>query len=71
MSYQTARVQKLPWRILHTVRATGSNNNERWLMMPGKFNYIDSVFNEKNKFPLPKDTVKDRLIVSIHYYTIL
>lgn len=62
-------IMKLNQIFTDTVRATGSNNSERWLMMPGKFNYIDSVCNEKNKFSLPKDTVKDRLIVSIHYYT--
>ncbi|MCI9078631.1 MAG: cellulase family glycosylhydrolase [Lachnospiraceae bacterium] len=62
-------IMKLNQIFTNTVRATGSNNSERWLMMPGKFNYIDSVCNEKNKFALPEDTVPDRLIVSVHYYT--
>lgn len=54
---------------LDTVRATGANNAKRWLMVPGKYNYIDSVCNTANKFSLPKDTVDNRLIVSVHIYT--
>jgi len=52
-----------------TVRGTGSNNEKRWLMVPGKYNYIDSVCNVKNQFSLPKDTVDNRLIVSVHIYS--
>lgn len=52
-----------------TVRGTGSNNEKRWLMVPGKYNYIDSICNEKNQFSLPKDTVDNRLMVSVHIYT--
>lgn len=66
---ENAVIMKLNQIFTNTVRATGSNNSERWLMMPGKFNYIDSVCNEKNKFSLPEDTVPDRLIVSVHCYT--
>ncbi len=66
---ENAVIMKLNQIFTNTVRATGSNNSERWLMMPGKYNYIDSVCNEKNKFSLPEDTVPDRQIVSIHYYT--
>lgn len=66
---ENAVIMKLNQIFTNTVRATGSNNSERWLMMPGKYNYIDSVCNEKNKFSLPEDTVPGRQIVSIHYYT--
>lgn len=52
-----------------TVRGTGSNNEKRWLMVPGKYNYIDSICNEKNQFSLPKDTAENRLMVSVHIYT--
>lgn len=52
-----------------TVRGTGSNNEKRWLMVPGKYNYIDSICNEKNQFSLPKDTVDNRLMVSVHIYS--
>lgn len=53
---------------VNTVRATGGNNAKRWLMVPGKFNYIDSICNEKNGFKIPEDTVK-RIILSVHDYT--
>ncbi len=52
-----------------TVRGTGSNNEKRWLMVPGKYNYIDSICNVKNQFSLPKDTVDNRLMVSVHIYS--
>lgn len=62
-------IMKLNQIFVDTVRATGSNNAKRWLMMPGKYNYIDSVCNTKNEFSLPEDTVANRLIVSVHIYT--
>lgn len=62
-------IMKLNQIFVDTVRATGSNNEERWLMVPGKYNYIDSVCNTKNEFSLPQDTVDNRLIVSVHIYT--
>lgn len=62
-------VMRLNQLFVDTVRATGSNNAERWLMVPGKYNYIDSVCNPNNKFSLPQDTVENRLIVSVHIYT--
>ncbi len=62
-------IMKLNQIFVDTVRATGSNNEQRWLMMPGKYNYIDSVCNTKNNFSLPKDSVENRLIVSVHFYS--
>lgn len=62
-------IMDLNQRFVDTVRATGSNNAQRWLMVPGKYNYIDSVTNEKWQFSLPDDTVDNRLIVSVHDYS--
>lgn len=62
-------IMKLNQIFVDTVRGTGSNNEQRWLMMPGKYNYIDSVCNTKNNFSLPRDSVENRLIVSVHIYT--
>ncbi len=52
-----------------TVRAIGSNNEQRWLVVTGKYNYINSLVNEKHEFELPKDTVENRIIVSVHDYS--
>lgn len=52
-----------------TVRGTGSNNSKRWLVVTGKYNFIDSICNEKNEFSLPKDSAKNKLMVSVHNYT--
>lgn len=49
------------------VRATGSNNAERWLSVPGRYTDITSTTNE-NGFALPEDTVENRIFVSVHYY---
>lgn len=66
---ENAVIMKLNQIFVDTVRGTGSNNEQRFLMMPGKYNYIDSVCNEKNKFSLPQDSVENRLIVSVHDYS--
>lgn len=66
---QNEVIMMLNQLFVDTVRATGSNNAQRWLMVPGKYNYIDSVCNTANKFSLPNDTVENRLIVSVHIYT--
>lgn len=62
-------IMRLNQAFVDTVRGTGSNNEQRWLMVPGKYNFIDSVCNPNNQFSLPEDTVENRLIVSVHIYT--
>lgn len=66
---ENAVIMKLNQIFVNTVRGTGSNNAKRWLMMPGKYNFIDSVCNEKHGFTLPEDSISNRLIVSIHDYS--
>ena len=52
-----------------TVRASGGNNDRRWLVVCGKYNYIDSIVNEAGKFELPKDSAEGKIILSCHIYT--
>lgn len=54
---------------VNSVRATGSNNAKRWLVVCGKYNYIDSLVNTKGGFELPKDSVENRIMLSVHCYT--
>ena len=49
-----------------TVRATGSNNAERFLLIAGYSTNIDQTCDDR--FQMPTDTVKDKLLVSVHYY---
>ena len=62
-------IMKLNQIFVDTVRGTGSNNARRWLMIPGKYNFIDSICNEKNGFELPEDSAENRIILSIHDYS--
>lgn len=49
-----------------TVRVTGGNNADRYLMVPG---YDASYYGALDSgFKLPGDTVPDKLIVSVHAY---
>lgn len=47
------------------VRATGGNNAERLLIVSGYWTNIDNT--TKDSFVMPKDSAKDRLMVSVHY----
>ncbi len=47
------------------VRATGGNNSERVLIASGYWTNID--LTTSSQFVMPKDTVSDRLMVSVHY----
>ncbi len=51
-----------------TVRATGSNNAERWLSVPGRYTNIVNSTDPEVGFGLPNDTVENRLFVAVHYY---
>ena len=52
---------------IDTVRATGGNNATRLLLVPGYCTDIDKTC--RPEFRLPKDTVRGKLMLSIHYYT--
>lgn len=47
------------------VRATGGNNTERVLIVSGYWTNIDLTTSAE--FVVPKDTVSDRIMVSVHY----
>lgn len=49
-----------------TVRSTGGNNAKRILMIPTLLDNSGKEF--LSAFSLPKDTVSDRLLVTVHYY---
>jgi len=49
------------------VRDTGGNNKNRFLLIAGYDTDIGKTCN--SSFKMPKDKVKNRLFVSVHYYT--
>lgn len=48
-----------------TVRATGGNNADRYLVVQGFNTNIDHTVNFAE---IPEDTVQDRLLMEVHYY---
>jgi endoglucanase len=52
------------------VRETGGNNAYRLLLVPGYWTDIDmTIDNWGNFFNMPTDTIENRIILSLHYYT--
>ena len=49
-----------------TIRAQGSNNADRFLLIAGYNTDIEHTTDPK--FKMPTDTAKDKLLVSVHYY---
>ena len=49
-----------------TVRGTGGNNAYRFLLIPGYGTNIAQTCDDR--FVMPTDSVKDRLLISVHYY---
>lgn len=49
-----------------TVRATGGNNAERFLLIPGYGTEITRTIDDR--FVMPTDTAKNKLLISVHYY---
>ncbi|MBQ7422177.1 MAG: glycoside hydrolase family 5 protein [Prevotella sp.] len=52
---------------VNTIRSAGGNNTQRVLIVQGPNTDIDQTFNHYHK--LPNDSVVDRLMVEVHYYT--
>jgi len=60
-------INRLNQLFVDTVRSTGGNNADRFLMVSG---YTAGPWHETDpSFVVPKDTVKDRLIISAHAYS--
>jgi endoglucanase len=57
---------KVTQAFVDTVRATGGNNKYRFLLIPG-YNTDINATNDP-RFKMPVDKVKDKLLLSVHYY---
>lgn len=53
-------------KFVDIVRASGGNNDDRFLLIAGNNTNIDKTVD--SRFVMPKDTVNGKLIVSVHYY---
>lgn len=55
-----------------SVRATGSNNEKRWLLLPGWNTNIDYTAGDEYNFKIPTDkgckADGKRIMISVHYY---
>lgn len=58
---------KINQTFVDTIRSTGGNNEQRFLLIAGYNTDIDKTCDER--FIMPADTAKDKLLVSVHYYT--
>ncbi len=61
-----AMMNKINQAFVDTVRKTGGKNAERFLLIAGYNTDIEKTCDER--FIMPTDTAKDRLLVSVHYY---
>ena len=60
-------INELNQTAVDVIRASGGNNAQRCIMIPGYCASIDGCTTPN--FKLPTDSAKDRLIVSVHAYT--
>ena len=49
-----------------TVRACGGENESRYLLIPGYGTNIEKTCD--SRFRMPKDSARDKLLISVHYY---
>ena len=61
-----ALTNKVNQAFVDTVRSTGGNNAQRFLLIAGYGTDIKSTFD--SRFIMPKDEVEKKLMVSVHYY---
>jgi aryl-phospho-beta-D-glucosidase BglC (GH1 family) len=64
-SAQHDRVNELNQIFVDTVRATGGNNSDRYLVIPG---WVTRPSVTVSSLVLPTDSAENRLIVTIHFY---
>ncbi len=62
-----ATANKINQTFVDVVRSTGGNNANRFLLIPGFGTEIDRTCD--SRFVMPTDTAKDKLLISVHYYT--
>lgn len=58
-------INRLNQTFVRLVRASGGNNEQRHLVVPG---YNTNIEHTLAGFELPEDSTKDRLILSVHFY---
>ena len=61
-----ALTNKVNQAFVDTVRSTGGNNAQRFLLIAGFGTNIKSTFD--SRFVMPQDTADKKLMVSVHYY---
>lgn len=59
-------MNKINQTFVDTIRASGGNNKQRILLIAGYNTDIRKTVDDR--FIMPKDTMKNKLIVSVHYY---
>ena len=59
-------VNKLNQTFVESVRSTGSNNENRYLLVSGYWTDIDCTVDPA--FRLPADTAENKLLLSVHFY---
>ncbi len=64
----TQIIMELNQIFVDSVRATGSNNAQRWLSVPGRYTNITNMTREEADFWIPNDTIENRLFVAVHHY---
>lgn len=60
-------IEALNQIFVDTVRATGGNNERRWLSVPPRYTNIINVLNERYGFRMPDDPA-GRVMLSVHDY---
>lgn len=58
---------KINQKFVDTIRASGGNNEQRFLLIAGYNTDIDRTMDDR--FVMPNDSAKDKLMLSVHYYT--
>lgn len=58
---------KINQTFVDTIRSTGGNNEQRFLLIAGYNTDIERTCD--SRYVMPTDTAKDKLLVSVHYYT--
>jgi len=61
-----AAANKINQAFVDTIRSTGGNNTDRFLLIAGANTNIANTCDVR--FVMPTDTAKDKLLVSVHYY---
>lgn len=64
---ELARINQLNQSFVDVVRATGSNNTQRWLSVPTKNTQIKTMIEERFQFEVPSDSA-GHIMVAAHSY---